>query len=226
MLKLGSSSILALLVAVLATQPVAGAGLAIPIFHGPRDKPVVALTFDDCWSPERAERIRLKLLEQRVKATLFCTAEHVADNPAVFRMFFADGHEFANHTKFHPNLTGLSRDAIRREICGARAMIDTNLRAVSTNWFRPPYGAYNDRVRDVARDCGYTHMVLWDVDSRDWSGISSEQIAQRALAGGKGSIVLMHIGPANTPVALGKIIQGYRQRGFDFVKMSALIARL
>ena len=34
--------------------------------------------------------------------------------------------------------------------------------------FRPPYGAHNAAVDDVAADLGY-RLVLWSVDTIDWS---------------------------------------------------------
>jgi peptidoglycan/xylan/chitin deacetylase (PgdA/CDA1 family) len=38
---------------------------------------------------------------------------------------------------------------------------------MAPNW-RPPYGAFNDRVKQAAVAVGFTKMWLWDVDSLDW----------------------------------------------------------
>jgi peptidoglycan/xylan/chitin deacetylase (PgdA/CDA1 family) len=65
--------------------------------------------------------------------------------------------------------------------------------------------------------------VLWDVDSRDWTGIPALTIAGRAEAGTTSSIVLMHSGPAQTPLALPAIIEWYRARGYGFVTIPELL---
>jgi peptidoglycan/xylan/chitin deacetylase (PgdA/CDA1 family) len=90
---------------------------------------------------------------------------------------------------------------------------------------RPPYGAYSTATRHAALLAGYSALALWDVDTRDWSGISASAIVARAIVGTHGSIVLMHAGPANTPAALRRIIANYRSRGYRFVTVPALLGR-
>jgi peptidoglycan/xylan/chitin deacetylase (PgdA/CDA1 family) len=90
--------------------------------------------------------------------------------------------------------------------------------------FRPPYGAWNLTVLREAAAAGCRAAVLWDVDSRDWTGISAAQIAARAEAGRDGSIILLHAGPAQTPLALPAIIGWYRAHGYGFVTIPALLA--
>ena len=45
---------------------------------------------------------------------------------------------------------------------------------MAPHW-RPPYGAVNQRVRDVAASLGFTKMWLWDVDSLDWRHLGNTQ---------------------------------------------------
>ena len=70
---------------------------------------------------------------------------------------------------------------------------------------------------------GYPTLVMWDVDTRDWSGISASRIVARAVRGTRGSIILMHAGPRNTTRALGAIIRNYRARGYAFVTVPELL---
>ncbi|HXI45657.1 MAG TPA: hypothetical protein VNH13_05105, partial [Candidatus Acidoferrales bacterium] len=88
---------------------------------------------------------------------------------------------------------------------------------------RPPYGAYDLNTRLAASAAGDPNLVLWDIDTRDWSGVSRFAVARAALAGGNGSIVLMHTFPHATAAALVHIIYGYRQRGYRFVTIGQLL---
>lgn len=224
-----NAPVVAVLLALLASLVVGASPAAaaeIPVIrHGLRTQPVVALTFDDCDSRLAGVSIREILSRHHVHATLFCRADALAAWPHLWQRYLADGDQFGNHTIDHPpDLTALTEADIRHEICDARPVIDASLGATSTNFFRPPGGNFNDLVRHVAAECGYQDLVLWDVDTRDWKGISAADIASKALGGRDGSIVLMHIRPPNTSHALHKIIEGYRRRGFTFVTVSELLA--
>lgn len=214
--------LLSLLALLLAALPVSAAS-SVPTYHGSRHVKVVALTFDDGYSPLRVRQLLAILEKNHVPATFFPYANAMKLSPATWAMVARAGYPVGDHTVLHPNLTLLSSAAVRAQICGFRRIADPMLGRASIDWFRPPYGSWNARVATIAAACGYHHMLLWDVDTRDWSGISSSAIVARALAGTDGSIILMHAGPANTPAALQRIINGYRARGFKFVTIPQLL---
>jgi peptidoglycan/xylan/chitin deacetylase (PgdA/CDA1 family) len=210
----------AALSATLAAGSVAG---ATPIYHGSRSVRTVALTFDDGYSAVKVRQILSVLVANHVPATFFPYANAMRYAASTWRAVVAAGYPVGNHTVGHPRLTGLSSSVIRYQVCGFRAVADPILGTSSIDWFRPPYGSWNLRVAAVAASCGYSHVLLWDVDTLDWSSISSTTIASRALAGWSGSIVLMHAGPYNTPYALQRIINGYRARGYQFVTIPQML---
>jgi peptidoglycan-N-acetylglucosamine deacetylase len=88
---------------------------------------------------------------------------------------------------------------------------------------RPPYIAINDRVRRIVHHMGLVPVLLTD-DSRDWTGISTSQIAHNVLSGlhrGR-NIVLQHDGIPNSPhsvAALPRIVKSARNRGFCFGRL-------
>lgn len=214
------SLLVALLALLIAATPVTA---AITIYHGSRTAKVVALTFDDGYSPARVRQILAILVKNHVPATFFPYANAMKLSPSTWRSVANAGYPVGDHTLSHPNLTTLSYTSAKTQICGFRRVADPILGKPSIDWFRPPYGAWNSRVASAAATCGYGHMLLWDIDTRDWSGISATTIAARALKGTNGSIILMHAGPANTPYALQRIINGYRARGFRFVTIPQLL---
>jgi peptidoglycan/xylan/chitin deacetylase (PgdA/CDA1 family) len=67
---------------------------------------------------------------------------------------------------------------------------------------------------------------MWDIDSRDWTGISPARVVANVVNNaGDGKIVLMHMGDSNTIAAVPQIIAQLRARGYTFVTVSELVAR-
>lgn len=69
--------------------------------------------------------------------------------------------------------------------------------------------------------------VGWDVDTRDWTGLSAGSIRSRAVGPAQaGSIILMHDGGGNrsqTVAALPGIINDLRRRGFELVTVTQVL---
>jgi peptidoglycan/xylan/chitin deacetylase (PgdA/CDA1 family) len=66
-------------------------------------------------------------------------------------------------------------------------------------------------------------MVLWSVDPRDWSGISSSAITQAVLANANpGAIVVLHVRSA-TADALPSILRGLAARHLSAVSLTDLL---
>ncbi|MEV1067702.1 glycoside hydrolase family 11 protein [Streptomyces sp. NPDC050263] len=78
--------------------------------------------------------------------------------------------------------------------------------------FRPPYGETNATVKAVAARYGLT-QIIWDVDSQDWNGASTDAVVQAAGRLTAGQIILMHDWSANTLAAIPRIAQGLAARG-------------
>jgi peptidoglycan/xylan/chitin deacetylase (PgdA/CDA1 family) len=112
---------------------------------------------------------------------------------------------------------------VQAQLEEARTTIERITGVPMVDVFRPPYGAWNASVLREAAAAGCLAAVLWDVDARDWTGIPASAIAARAEAGTNGSIVLMHAGPAQTPLALPAIIAWYRAHGYAFVTIPELL---
>jgi peptidoglycan/xylan/chitin deacetylase (PgdA/CDA1 family) len=190
-------------------------------YHGPRDAPVVALTFDDGLNPASVRSILRTLDREGVVATFFPMSDAVRANPDLWRRVAAR-HPIGNHTIDHPNLTRLGRTAIVRQLTVSRDIIERITGVPMIPWMRPPYGAWNADVVQASRQTGYRGIALWDIDTNDWRKPSRTRLIRDAAAGRDGSIVLMHTLP-NTAEALPAIIDRYRKRGFEFVTIPELL---
>ncbi|HCX78666.1 MAG TPA: hypothetical protein DG577_04555 [Firmicutes bacterium] len=185
-----------------------------------KDK-VVALTFDD--GPGKLTKKLLKILaKKKVPATFFLLGNSALNNPKPVKAITDGGCELALHTWSHPNLTELKKEKIywQAEACAAAL---AGLEADFLPLLRPPYGRWDDEVLAVCQRLN-CHMVLWDVDSRDWEGGPAAKVLARVLDNLKpGSIVLFHEGKNVTLEVLPKFIDEAKARGYRFVLLSDYI---
>lgn len=216
--------VVALLVALvlLGSVPAEAASVVTAGWSGRRE---VALTFDDGWDRGACASITDTLRRYNVVGTFFINGLYVAGAPAAWRRILR-GMPVGNHTRAHVDLSRLSSSSIRHQIASNERLLERVLGRPMKKLLRPPYGAYDSRVRSVARSLGYRRIVLWSVDTNDWvSGTSSATIAARATSGGPGSIILMHCGPSATARALPSIIRSYKARGYRLVGVGQLLRR-
>lgn len=201
----------------------AGARPAAVVNHGSRQRKVVALTFDDGYGPVNTIRILGILRHFHVNATFFPTGRALELYPDVWREVVGYGFPIADHTYDHHDLAGLCYSTQLRELTRQQEIAQEVLGIEPLPVMRPPYGSRDDLTPFAAAAAGDVRIVLWDVDTRDWSGISQWAVYRRGRIGGNGSIVLMHTFPAATAWALPRIIASYRNRGFEFVTIGQLL---
>jgi peptidoglycan/xylan/chitin deacetylase (PgdA/CDA1 family) len=174
----------------------------------------IALTFDDCAFGDAWDDILDALEARGLRATFFCASSTLDGNAAQARRTIADGMSIGSHTRNHPVLTGLSAGEIRSQL---QADIDAWWRiahATPLPLFRPPYGAYDGEVLQVAGSLGFRWTTTWDVDPEDWSNIGVSEIRQRVLSHAHaGAVVVMHVKP-NTAAALPGLLDALKARGY------------
>lgn len=207
-----------------APQPI-GCIPAGPAFvtSGPRSKQAVALTFDDgpsSYTPAVLDVLRAK----GARGTFFMIGQQVAPNAALVRRMLVEGHEPADHTWNHANVSA-GGSAAAGSITSTAAAIQSasGFRPCS---FRAPYGAVGSSLIGLVRGLGMT-TVQWDVDPQDWMTPGAEAIYSRIVGKARaGSIILMHDGGGSrsqTLTALPRVIDTLRARGYRFVTVSELL---
>lgn len=82
----------------------------------------------------------------------------------------------ASHTWSHSDLATLSSDQITSEMQRVDQALQRIL-GVTPAFVRPPYGSYNNLVREIAEERGQK-IVIWDFDSGDSRGSTEAQINQ------------------------------------------------
>ncbi|MBC8162740.1 MAG: polysaccharide deacetylase family protein, partial [Roseiflexaceae bacterium] len=230
----------------LVGEPAAGRALIVPqlagstatlasapqlVQHGRAERPWVALTLDAGAGAEPVAFMLATLRERGVRLTFFLTGTWIRENPDLTRQIVADGHELANHTLNHPDLTKLDDNAIRSELRETEALLRAiaGENATTRPFFRPPYGAYDTRVLEIAQSEGYL-PILWTLDSLDSVGEpKSAQFLLERVTGKltpeqlRGAIILAHCGSALTAEALPLILDRFAEMGFEVRKLSDVL---
>jgi peptidoglycan/xylan/chitin deacetylase (PgdA/CDA1 family) len=204
---------------------------------GPRDKPpaaklvrkgpsssnAVALTFDDGYSSRACSRIANTLRKHHAVGTFFVNGRYLKAEPAKWRRIL-EGMAVGNHTRSHPDLTSERHPVVIKQISQNEAIHEEVLGRPMLKVLRPPYGAYGERVGRIARQLGYKHIALWNVDTQDWKPRTKPRsILRRATGAPAGSIILMHCSRAATVKALPKIIRHYQRRGIELRGLDKVI---
>jgi peptidoglycan/xylan/chitin deacetylase (PgdA/CDA1 family) len=164
------------------------------VTNGPSNERVVALTYDDGPNPPYTDRILSVLERERVHATFFLVGRAVKADPGTVRREVRDGDAIGNHTWDHAHLIVMRRSQIHRSLLRTDAAIFAAAH-VRTKLFRPPFGARDWPVMQVANKLGYT-VVMWSVPlAKDWEYPPAPTIAKRVLKYVKdGSIFVLHDG--------------------------------
>lgn len=124
------------------------------------------------------------------------------------------GHMVGSHAHSHPDLTTLSFAEQYEEINGSKLKLEKlNKRLI--NWFRPPYGLYNEDTINITEQLGLD-LVLWQVASWDWKHEEDPgEIIRNVIEHvSHGDIILLHELPQTVQI-LPELIQRIRAEGFQ-----------
>jgi peptidoglycan/xylan/chitin deacetylase (PgdA/CDA1 family) len=178
----------------------------------------VVLTFDDGPDPVYTPQILGVLAQYDAKATFFQVGRNVTKHPALTKRIHAAGHSVQNHTWTHADLRTLSAASFRTQIESTDRAISAQTGQVP-RCLRPPYGGTNKAVAQRAKALG-KDLIVWHVDSRDWTKPGTAAIVKRVLSGvHNGSVILMHDGGGNrtqTVAALPTILKALKAQGYGF----------
>ncbi len=183
----------------------------------------VALTFDDGPTPLYTPTILAELKQYNAHATFFLVGMRAQQFPELTLEILTQGHELANHSYTHPNMTKLKQDEIIAEVLRNRTTVK-EITGVTTYLFRPPGGDIDEFVTKQLRALDY-NIVYWDVTAGNYSKLPpAEQAAAVINHVRDGSIVLMHNGTVDgTMNILPTVLAELARYGYAFVTVSELM---
>jgi peptidoglycan/xylan/chitin deacetylase (PgdA/CDA1 family) len=126
-------------------------------------------------------------------------------------------------------MRNLSVAAILKELADTEALLAETTGASSRPLFRPPYGAYDERVLRLVVGAGYL-PIYWTLDSLDSVGepktpdfLFQRITAKLAPEKLRGAIILAHCGSQPTADALPRILDRFAEMGFEIKKVSEVL---
>ncbi len=213
------------------------------VYHGDRQKKLIALTFDADMTEGMKQLILHKktgesydkrivdtLLSTKTDATFFLSGLWIEMYPKLARDFAETPlFELGNHSYSHPSffgfcygLPGITGSQKETEIKKTQALLKS-LTGHENTLFRFPGGCFDTKDLVLTNQL-HLSVIQWDVVSGDAFGTNAERIVKQVLnRTGNGSIIVMHLnGAPNAPKtaeALPEIIKKLKANWEHFVRM-------
>lgn len=191
--------------------------------NGPNKKRV-ALTFDDGPDDKVTPAIIETLKKYRVKGSFFFVGNNVKKYPEVVKKAYENGNLVLNHSFKHDDLTTLSESQIENDLRATDEAIQAII-GKKPAIIRTPFGATDEKTVRASDRSGHV-IVIWSIDTLDWSQKESKNIQNNVLSNIRnGDIILMHSTSTETETAkaLPIIIEELIKRGFEIVDVAELL---
>ena len=193
------------------------------LFHPDlQQKPIIALTFDDGPKAGVTDWLLDELEKRNVKVTFFLIGSQadLPENREIIRRMAEDGHQIGCHTYHHVQMTTLSENQQKQEILQWYQVVSGIIGDFSYA-LRPPYGCVNNAV---CRSLNVP-VILWSVDTEDWTGKSAGEIADYVISEAKdGDIILLHDIFEESVQGAVMALDDLMRRGYTFVTVNDLLA--
>mgnify|MGYP004452043803 FL=1 len=193
------------------------------LFHPDlQQKPMIALTFDDGPKAGVTDWLLDELEKRNVKVTFFLIGSQadLPENREIIRRMAEDGHQIGCHTYHHVQMTTLSENQQKQEILQWYQVVSGIIGDFSYA-VRPPYGCVNNAV---CRSLNVP-VILWSVDTEDWTGKSAGEIADYVISEAKdGDIILLHDIFEESVQGAVMALDDLMRRGYTFVTVNDLLA--
>ncbi len=139
----------------------------------------IAITIDDCYNLDVLKGILDAFVEHnkvmqsvipdyKASMTLFPVGELIKREKylELFKRAEKEGHDIANHTFTHKNLTAVSDEVIKEEITKTNQLLKEKL-GIECYILRVPYGAINTTVIEIAKENEIKYIIQWNKYGRD-----------------------------------------------------------
>lgn len=131
--------------------------------------------------------------------------------------------QIMNHTFNHADLTRLAAARVRQELDRNEQWITTTFATTTRPYYRPPYGAHNPDVDNLAATLGFDRVVMWNGSFGDSTAVTPQFLMTQAHKYLHPGVIML--GHANHPTVLAlfdQITQLIRDRQLQPVTLDEM----
>jgi peptidoglycan/xylan/chitin deacetylase (PgdA/CDA1 family) len=184
----------------------------------------LALTIDDGTSSEVVAAFAAFAVDSGIRLTFFPNGRYRSwrDNAAALQPLVDSGQvALGNHTWSHPDLTTLGDAEVAEEIGRNRDFLRTTFGVHDTPFFRPPYGARDERIDRIAADLGHPTVAMWNGTLGDARVLSAAELMAAARQWFTPQrIVVGHANHATVTTVYGDLLAVLSERGLRTVTLA------
>lgn len=186
-----------------------------------KERPKIALTFDDGPNAVHTPVLLDGLKERNVKATFFLIGKNIesGNNAEIVKRELEEGHLIGNHTYNHIEITRVSNETAYQEIKKTNDII-TAITGQPVEYMRPPFGLWQ---KDLEQRI-HVLPVLWTVDPLDWATENVDEIVNKVVTDvEENDIILLHDCYKSSVKAALRIVDLLEAEGYQFVTVDELM---
>ncbi|MDF2842966.1 MAG: putative rane protein [Herbinix sp.] len=196
-------------------------------YLGDTKQKVIYLTFDAGYENGYTPAILDALKKHKVSATFFLVGNFLERNPDLVLRMVEEGHQVANHTNKHPDMSKISStDAFCKELQDLEATYKSITGKEMVKYYRPPQGKYSQSNLKMAKEMGYK-TFFWSLAYVDWYNDKqpSKEEAFKKLTGRihPGAIVLLHSTSKTNSEILDELLTRWEQMGYTFKTLDDIV---
>ncbi|MFI3212972.1 MAG: polysaccharide deacetylase family protein [Eubacteriales bacterium] len=194
-------------------------------FIGDDTEKVIYLTFDVGFENGNTEIILDALKNHNLAATFFIVGYYLETNPDIVLRMIEEGHQVANHTYDHPDMTVKTETEFKEEIKELETAFQEVTGEEIASFYRPPQGRFNEDNLKWAEELGY-ETIFWSLAYVDWyenDQPTKEEAFDKLLNRiHPGAIVLLHSTSATNAQIMDELLTEWENMGYTFGSLTDL----
>jgi peptidoglycan-N-acetylmuramic acid deacetylase len=196
-------------------------------YIGDTSKKVIYLTFDAGYENGYTAAILDALKKHNVQATFFLVGNYIITSPDLVKRMVEEGHNVANHTFSHPNMSNISAMGdFRKELEDLQVVFKDTTGKEMSKYYRPPQGKYSINNLKMAQELGFK-TFFWSLAYVDWYNDKqpTKEQAFKKLLGRihPGAIVLLHSTSKTNSEILDELLTKWEEMGYTFGSLDDLV---
>lgn len=184
----------------------------------------VALTFDTVYGDADFSMVLGFLNRYNTKATFFVTKDFAMQYRGEVEAIVSAGHDLMSLSNRYASMADMNFTDIASGIADADETI-RNISLKKPTMFRPPTGAVNNRIIEVADSLGYL-TVMYNINAESYNDSTPEGLASKITSDIRdGSIIRFRIGVTADTYALSSVVEYLENNGYKILPLSQLLMK-